>query len=44
MSEQTNQPEIDICADCGEHAEFGDEGSECCGAGAINTDPDLEER
>lgn len=39
------QPDIDICSDCGEHTAFDEDGlSECCGAGEINTDPDLEER
>jgi len=26
----------------GEHAEFDDEGSNCCGAGAYDTDPDID--
>lgn len=38
------QPDIDICSECGEHAEFNEDGSECCGAKPINTDPELEER
>jgi hypothetical protein len=40
------QPDIDICAECGDHAEFEetDDGcvSNCCGAGAYDTDPDLD--
>lgn len=27
-----NQPDIDICPECGEHAEFDEDGSSCCGA------------
>jgi hypothetical protein len=35
--------DIDICSTCGEHTEFDDEnGSECCGSGPYNTDPDLD--
>lgn len=36
------QPDIDICRDCGEHAEFDENGSECCGAGAYDSDPDVD--
>lgn len=40
-----SQPDIDICSDCGEHAEFeeSEDGgcvSNCCGAGAYDSDPD----
>lgn len=38
--------DIDICAECGEHADWEetDDGcvSSCCGAGPIETDPDLD--
>lgn len=35
--------EIDICPECGEHAEFDEEGlSECCGVRPYNPDPDLD--
>lgn len=34
------QPDIDICPDCGEHAEFDENGSECCGAGPYQADYD----
>jgi len=34
-----NQPEIDICSECGEHAEFDENGSNCCGASPIDPDP-----
>lgn len=36
------QPDIDICSQCGEHTEFSEEGSDCCGAKAIDTDPDID--
>lgn len=36
------QPEIDICSECGEHTEFNEEGSECCGANPIDPDPDID--
>ena len=36
------QPDIDICSECGEHAEFDENGSNCCGAGAYDTDPDTD--
>lgn len=48
-----SSPEIDICSECGEHCEFievpslYDEvtwESNCCGAGPVNTDPELEDR
>ncbi len=42
MENETRQPDVDICPECGEHAEFGEEGSECCGAGAYQTDPDTD--
>lgn len=40
-------PDIDICSACGEHAEFEQDSdghvySNCCGAGEINTDPDID--
>jgi len=37
------QPDIDICRECGEHAEFDENGSECCGAGSYETDFELNE-
>lgn len=40
-----NEPDIDICPACGEHAEFDDgdaSGSSCCGAKPYDTDPDLD--
>lgn len=37
-----DQPDIDICTACGEHAEFEDGESSCCGSGPANTDPDLD--
>jgi len=36
------QPDIDICSDCGEHCEFDEYGSDCCGASPIDTDPDID--
>jgi hypothetical protein len=36
------QPDIDICRDCGEHAEFDENGSNCCGAGPYDSDPDTD--
>ncbi len=36
------QPDIDICSACGEHAEFDDNGSNCCGARPYDTDPDID--
>lgn len=41
------QPDIDICSACKDHAEFEetDDGecvSNCCGARAYNTDPDID--
>jgi hypothetical protein len=37
------EPDIDICSACGEHAEFDDEtGSNCCGAEAYDSDPDID--
>lgn len=39
-------PDIDICAECGEHSEFEetDDGwtSSCCGATAVDPDPDID--
>lgn len=36
-------PDIDICSECGEHAEFSEEeGSNCCGASPYDTDPDYD--
>ena len=37
-----SSPDCDICKDCGEHTEFDENGSECCGAGPMNTDPDVD--
>ena len=38
-----DQPDCDICSSCGEYAEFDEEsGSECCGAGAYDTDHDID--
>lgn len=37
-----NQPDIDICPECGEHAEFDENGSTCCGVGPIDTDPGVD--
>jgi len=35
--------DCDICAECGEHADFNEANeSECCGAGAYDTDPDID--
>lgn len=46
--ELVEQPEIDLCPECGEHSEFYQDGkylaSECCGARPYNLDPDLEDR
>lgn len=37
----TEQPDLDICSECGEHTEFDEYGySECCGAGVYDSDPD----
>jgi len=36
------QSDYDICSECGEHAEFDATGSECCGAQAYDTDPDID--
>ena len=36
--------DIDICSECGEHAEFNEDGSECCGARPVNTDIELDDR
>lgn len=36
------QPDIDICSECGEHAQWDEWGSNCCGAKPYNTDPDLD--
>ena len=36
------QPDCDICAECGEHADFDEQGSTCCGARPIDTDPDVD--
>lgn len=36
------QPDIPICSECGEHAEFDENGSTCCGAGSPNPDPDID--
>ena len=42
----SDQPEIDLCGECGEHAEFEktDDGfiSNCCGVGPFNVDPDTD--
>lgn len=32
----------DICNTCGEHAEFDEDGSNCCGAGSVCVDPDID--
>lgn len=41
-----SQPNIDICKECGEHAEFEDTDdgcvSTCCGASPYDTDPDVD--
>ena len=38
-----SEVDCDICPDCGEHASFCEEcGSECCGAGGYDTDPDTD--
>ena len=39
--------DCDICSECGEHADWeevedGEVVSNCCGAGPINTDPDID--
>lgn len=34
--------DIDICSACGEHTGFTEDGSECCGASPIDTDPDID--
>lgn len=35
--------DCDICSACGEHTQFCEEcGSECCGAGSYDTDPDID--
>lgn len=42
MSDKHTQPDCDICPDCGEHAEFDEDGGfECCGAGPYNVDCEL---
>ncbi len=39
----SDQPDIPICNSCLEHTEFNEEGeSECCGAGSIDPDPDID--
>jgi hypothetical protein len=40
MSDDT--VEIDICRECGEHTEFEEGESECCGARAYESDPDTD--
>lgn len=37
-----DQPDIDICSSCGEHTDFEDGVSSCCGAGAYDSDPDID--
>ena len=37
-AEPYQQPDCDICSACGEHAEFDEAGSNCCGARAYDTD------
>lgn len=36
------EPECDLCSACGEHADFDEEGSNCCGARPYDTDPDID--
>lgn len=46
LEKPKRQPDIDICSECHEHAEFEDDGdgmkSNCCGAGAYDSDPDID--
>lgn len=37
---QMEQPDIDICSSCGEHTEFEEGQSNCCGAKPYDSDPD----
>lgn len=37
-ADRLDQPEIDLCPACGEHAAFDEGGSECCGAKPYNVD------
>ena len=36
------EPDCDICSQCKEHAEFSEGESNCCGAPAYNSDPDID--
>lgn len=36
------QPDMDICSECGEHADFDENGSNCCGAKPYDTDSDWD--
>lgn len=35
--------DCDICSSCGEHTEFEEGQSNCCGAGAYDSDPDVDQ-
>jgi hypothetical protein len=37
-NQKANAPDCDICAECGEHAEFEDGVSSCCGAAELSVD------
>lgn len=39
---EKSQPDFDICACCNEHAQFHDGESDCCGAGAYDSDPMID--
>lgn len=41
---KTSQPDIDICRECGEHAEFDEDTGEsnCCGSKPYDTDYETE--
>ena len=35
-------PDYDICSECGEHADFDEGGSTCCGCPPYDSDPDVD--
>jgi hypothetical protein len=37
-----SQPDCGICSECREHCEFDEDGSNCCGAGSYDSDPDID--
>lgn len=43
MEKMNREVDCDICPDCGEHADFDESGSSCCGAGPYNVDAEINE-